>query len=325
MLHASTQKLIQKLCDLTQAGEIVWQEGPGEALVFETEGYRVEAEGNPPSVRLLRNDGKELESASAADLLATPWPGGDGTYAARVADMVRRAKREARGADLAISQILSSLSAPARKPSTPNLGAQPAPEPPPSPHTVPEPPVKPPHGDTAIDAVLSPKGKVEVEPAEAAEEPELETAGEEAVAEAPPTPRPEPQFKVPAYPRPDPPRAYSPVRSGFGGAESFARHPWKRSKPAEANYTPIRTGAPPPASAFSSEPARSEIPSEPKVTSTGLFITGISATTRQVVGVEPPLERRPPPAPAAQEASPEPKPEPKREPAPAADIYKPWS
>src|SRR5262245_45846863 len=237
MLHASTQKLIQKLCDLTQAGEIVWQDGPGEALVFETEGYRVEAEGNPPSIRLLRNDGKELESANAAELLATPWPDGDGDYAARVADMVRRAKREARGADLAISQILSSLSAPARKPAAPNLGAPTAPEPPPSPHSMPEPAVKPPHGDTAMDAVLSSKAQVELEPA-TEEEPKIEAVEEEAAIETQPATRAEPQHKTPAYDPPAAPRSYAPVQSGFGGIASFARHPWEREAPPEIIYTP---------------------------------------------------------------------------------------
>ena len=138
MLHVSTQKLIQKLCALTQAGDIAWQEGAGNSEVIETEGYRVEAESDPPSIRVLRNDGKELEGASAADLEAARWPDEDATYATHVADMVRRARRIARGAEQAISKILSSLSAPPQKAPAPvhQFVVLTEPEPPPSPHTL---------------------------------------------------------------------------------------------------------------------------------------------------------------------------------------------
>jgi len=118
MLHASTQQLIRKLCELTDAGAINWQEGKGQISVLETEGYVVEIQPDPPSVRLLRNDGQELESADASDL-AAPWGDSDGTFADHVADMARRANRFARGAETAIAKILSSLSAPPKKPVEP--------------------------------------------------------------------------------------------------------------------------------------------------------------------------------------------------------------
>ena len=330
MLHASTQKLIQKLCDLTQSGDIVWQEGAGDFMVFETEGYRVEAASNPPSVRLLRNDGKELESASAADLQATPWPDSEGNYAARVSEMVRRAQRTARGADHAISRILSSLSAPAQKASDPApvLTAQSAPEPPPSPHTIPEPPVKPPHADTAIEMVLAPKTQVEVGPeverpavADAMEsapvEPEQEAAvsaaDEELPLEEAPPPRPEPQFRIPVFAAPPIAPGYALVRNGFGAMQSFALYPAVKPEPA----TPAVSKP---------APLLLDTPVEPKVTSTGLFITGISAVSRQSMGGEATSERKAaPPPPAAQAPRVEPKPEPKREPAPVADVYKPWN
>lgn len=114
MLHASTQQLIRKLCELTDAGAINWKEGKGQISVLETEGYVVEIDADPPSVRLLRGDGQELERADAADL-QTPWGENDGTFADRVADMARRANRFARGAETAIAKILSSLSAPPKK------------------------------------------------------------------------------------------------------------------------------------------------------------------------------------------------------------------
>jgi hypothetical protein len=334
MLHVSTQKLIQKLCALTHAGDIPWQEGAGSSVVFETEGYRVEAEADPPCVRLLRDDGKELESATAADLEAARWPDEDGTYATHVTEMVRRAQRIARGAELAISRILSSLSAPPQKapdPSTHQFVALKESEPPPSPHTVPEPAVRPPHTDTAMEAALSAQTP-EVESAAAPEA--VETAASEPVAAPQPVaaqdeiveqraPLPEPQFKVPPiYVAPVPPKP-APLRDGFGATQSFSRV--QVAKPAPFAPAP----APPPVQASAPEPVRSDPPPSPKLTSTGLFITGFSAVSRQVVREEPQERPAPPPAPKVQTPQPEsePKPEIRREPAPAsgADIYKPWS
>ncbi|MDP3492806.1 MAG: hypothetical protein Q8R82_06800 [Hyphomonadaceae bacterium] len=123
MLHPSTQQLIRKLCELTHSGAIEWKEGADQRSIFETEGYVVEIQAEPPAVRLLRADGQELESADAEDL-AAPWDDGDGTYGTHVADMARRASRIARGAETAIAKILSSLSAPPKK--------QPEPEPEPA-------------------------------------------------------------------------------------------------------------------------------------------------------------------------------------------------
>jgi hypothetical protein len=90
MLHPSTQQLIRKLCELTQSGAIEWKEGDDQRSIFETEGYVVEIQADPPSVRLLRADGHELESANAEDL-AAPWDENEGTwYGTHVADMARR-------------------------------------------------------------------------------------------------------------------------------------------------------------------------------------------------------------------------------------------
>ncbi len=121
MLHTSTQQLIRKLCELTEAGSINWKEGDGQCSVFETEGYVVEIMPEPV-VRLLRADGHELERVDAADL-AMPWAEGESTFATRVTDMARRANRIARGAEIAIAKILSSLSTP------PKTVPEPEPEP----------------------------------------------------------------------------------------------------------------------------------------------------------------------------------------------------
>jgi hypothetical protein len=118
MLHASTQQLIGKLYELTSAGSLAWTEGPNGNARLETEGYVVEIAAAPPALRLLRADGRELETATADDLAAVAWPSGDGTYATRVTEMAGRARRIALGAEKAIATVLSSLSAPALKSDT---------------------------------------------------------------------------------------------------------------------------------------------------------------------------------------------------------------
>ncbi len=208
MLHPSTQQLIRKLCELTESGAIAWKEGENGRLLFETEGYQVEIAAEPPAVRLLQGDGRELERADAADLAAS-WPEGDGTYATRVADMARHASRIARGAETAIAKILSSLSAPAKK--------QPEPEPEPASLAFAAPQEK----TAAIDAVTA---DLDVKAKKAAEEPpvshslpepapvavpvETETAIDRVLAVHPPVlpEPPKPQPVVEAKPEPEPPK-----------------------------------------------------------------------------------------------------------------------
>lgn len=136
MLHPSTQQLIRKLCELTDTGHIAWKEGERQCSLFESEGYIVEVEAEPPTLRLLRGDGRELERANPADLAATAWPDGGGTYATHVTDLATKAHRIARGAEAAIARILTSLSDPAR-PAAPAAASAPPPPhaaPPPEPH-----------------------------------------------------------------------------------------------------------------------------------------------------------------------------------------------
>ena len=223
MLHPSTQQLIRKLCELTDSGAIEWKEGDNQRSFFETEGYVVEIHDDPPGIRLLRDDGHELEAANADDLSA-PWGEGDGTYATHVADMARRAGRIARGAETAIAKILSSLSAPPKKQPEPELEPEPAAlafaavsqkptysvsasesaaaiaavsadlesqrrkvaEDPPLSHTPPEAPVVivAPETETAIDRVLAVQPTALPEPPKA--EPKEEPAQPKPVAVAPP-------------------------------------------------------------------------------------------------------------------------------------------
>ncbi|MDZ4760133.1 MAG: hypothetical protein SGJ21_03580 [Alphaproteobacteria bacterium] len=112
MLHASTRRLIHKLCDLTAGGDIAWTEGESGSVRFDTEGYVVEIAPEPPGIRILDAAGREIERADAADLVATPWPGDEGrSYAQHVSAMAADAHRIALGAERAISRILTSLSA----------------------------------------------------------------------------------------------------------------------------------------------------------------------------------------------------------------------
>jgi len=111
MLHESTQQLIRKLAELTDAGALAWKESQDGAVRLETEGYLVEVLGAPATFRLLRGDGRELERADEADLAAVAWPDSSDTYATRMTSMASRANRIARGAEQAIATILSSLSA----------------------------------------------------------------------------------------------------------------------------------------------------------------------------------------------------------------------
>ncbi len=154
MLHPSTQQLIRKLCELTDTGHIAWKEGERQCSLFESEGYIVEVEAEPPTLRLLRGDGRELERADPADLAATAWPDGGGTYATHVTDLATKAHRIARGAEAAIARILSSLSAPA-KPEAATASA------PPPPHAAPPPEPQKAEPAAAPAAAPSPFGAVE--------------------------------------------------------------------------------------------------------------------------------------------------------------------
>jgi hypothetical protein len=117
MLHASTQKLILKLCDLTERAEAPWKECGPEVSCFETEGYRIEVKAEPPHLRILGHGGKEVESADAAVLANAPAPNEPGkTFADKVRRLAMDAQRIARGAETAISTIMNALSAPPREP-----------------------------------------------------------------------------------------------------------------------------------------------------------------------------------------------------------------
>lgn len=92
MLHDSTQKLIQKLWELSARGEIPWRAGGDNTWVFDTEGYVVAVRDEPSELRILRHDGREIERAEADQLTRTRLPAGGGHYAGRIAELVQLAR-----------------------------------------------------------------------------------------------------------------------------------------------------------------------------------------------------------------------------------------
>ena len=345
MLHASTQKLIIKLCELTEAGHIAWKHGDGRTCRFETEGYVVEVQGQPPALRLLHSDGQELERADEPDLAAQPWPDGNGAFATHIALLAARADRIARGAELAISRILSSLSAPPKVAPFDYLASAPwqaGPAPPPAPHTMPGPPPEPIVPDTAIDRVLAVEpgpprsadhaasGPVIIESETAAVVGDPETAGE-AVAETAQESVDPPAQEAPAA-EPEPV-----VIEADAVAIVAAPQPVEPPPPLEPAPEPVpRPGIPRPQNTFGattsfakprapSSLAASD-PSSPKPFSTSPLFFGVNQmSSREPTRAEP--EPPPVPPPAAKPVPPAPLvAEKKSQPAIAGpDIYKPWS
>jgi hypothetical protein len=308
MLHASTQKLILKLAELTEAGAIAWKEGDSAppCSVFETEGYFIEVAADPPTVRLLQADGREIERADAADLAETAWPEGEGTFATHVAAMAERAHRVARGAEAAISRILSSLSAPPQRPAEPEPSPA-APEFDATPAVPPQAVVRAVESVAALAAVSADVESMRRSaPAFSQPLPQSHAAPEPPPLRsesASPTPQPAPELTrridPPPVVRPAPP---SPRRANmFGATRSFSQ-----AKPPQPALAPV------------AQSAQQAVPA--KVTSGGLVFPRISAVTRQTVHGEA--------APAPQVANPGPAPTASVEapPSPSGpDVYKPWA
>jgi hypothetical protein len=295
MLHASTQKLIQKLYELTESGDIAWKESREGRCILDTEGYRVEINEEPPLLRLLGADGRELEKAEAADLSATPWATGEGTFASRVSDMSRRAQRVARGAEQAISKILSSLSAPPQK------ALEKAPEPEPIP--------------AAIE--FEPQLARKPGPVSAAESPaSLAALGADLATQRRASP-PQLPHSAPAA-APEPPAAALKADTAVSAALAMeASAPDVEPPVAAAEEELPLEDAPPPKPVAPAVTSFAGPPTPPPATVTPhLFVTGFSAASR-------------PPTPAPQPAQPAPQPppqaEPQKPPRTGADLYKPWS
>ncbi|MEL6829797.1 MAG: hypothetical protein AAFO63_06635, partial [Pseudomonadota bacterium] len=109
MLHPSTQKLIDRLAEMTSTKKIEWAEHKDEGVSYSTEGYSVVLTGAPVELIIFSSSEKELERATVDQLLATPAEEG-GTYSDIVAAMQSEAIRYARGTETAISTLLDQLS-----------------------------------------------------------------------------------------------------------------------------------------------------------------------------------------------------------------------
>ena len=108
MLHPSTKRLIDKLDEMTRKQRVGWQESDDGAVKHDTEGYRVTLTAAPHALLLTDTRGREIETCSPEDFVgetdATGRP-----YAEFIEDLYREAHRHARGAEKAISALLSSL------------------------------------------------------------------------------------------------------------------------------------------------------------------------------------------------------------------------
>lgn len=110
MLHPSTKKLIDRLCEMTLQRKIDWASGDtAGSLAYDTEGYRVVLEGEPACLILCDALGNELERASIEDLETTRHIDG-GTYDGVIETMRADAARIAMGTENAIASVLDGLS-----------------------------------------------------------------------------------------------------------------------------------------------------------------------------------------------------------------------
>ena len=109
MLHPSTQKLIDRLAEMTALKQIDWAEADDGGVVYSTEGYSVRLFDNPAHVTLATEKGKILEEASAAILKETPHDS-RGNYSDLIIAVVKEAARIAKGTEAAIDALLAGLS-----------------------------------------------------------------------------------------------------------------------------------------------------------------------------------------------------------------------
>lgn len=109
MLHPSTQKLIDRLAEMTAQKKIDWAEADENGgVVYATEGYEVILTANPPHVSLTTEKGRLLEEAAESALSDTPHDE-HGDYAELIRKLTGEAARVARGTEAAIDALLAGL------------------------------------------------------------------------------------------------------------------------------------------------------------------------------------------------------------------------
>ncbi len=108
MLHPSTQKLIEKLIEMTEDSKIAWQEGDEETCFYDTEGYRVTVGQSPSRLVLQDASGRVLETVSDA-LLSASMDADGLSYSVKIQKLVSDVRRQLTGADAIIDSIVSAL------------------------------------------------------------------------------------------------------------------------------------------------------------------------------------------------------------------------
>ncbi len=108
MLHPSTQKLIEKLIEMTEDSKIAWQEGDEETCFYDTEGYRVTVGQSPSRLVLQDASGRVLETVSDALLSASKDVDGL-SYSLKIEKLVSDVRRQLTGVDAIIDSIVSAL------------------------------------------------------------------------------------------------------------------------------------------------------------------------------------------------------------------------
>lgn len=108
MLHPSTRRLIEKLDEMTRKQRVTWDECDDGSVTHDTEGYRVSLTPEPHTMRLTDALGREIETCTPQDFAGETDASGR-PFAEFVSDLFREAHRHARGAEKAISVLLSSL------------------------------------------------------------------------------------------------------------------------------------------------------------------------------------------------------------------------
>ncbi|HPF22061.1 MAG: hypothetical protein R3C08_00160 [Hyphomonas sp.] len=231
MLHPSTKRLIDKLDEMTRRQRVAWEESDDGSITHDTEGYRVVLTAAPHAMRLTDALGREIETCGPEDFNGETDASGR-PYADFVADLYREAHRHARGAEKAISALLSSLDEAGEEipPAAPVTAVLPEPES--FDHVEDEgDDSQPIEGLTALDgeeedmqkAVAAMADEVNngahgIADAEEMEPAGIEFAAEEPVAEVVVESQPEPVFAAPA-PEPEP---YAPFAGATDSAVAYA-------------------------------------------------------------------------------------------------------
>jgi hypothetical protein len=109
MLHATTRALIDKLHELTLAGELSWiDDGQDNQATHIAEGYRLTLRTDERALMLFDAGGRDLETVPRRELLAATRADGR-TYADIVDEIVVAGLGRDRGKDFAIETLLGAL------------------------------------------------------------------------------------------------------------------------------------------------------------------------------------------------------------------------